>query len=243
MSRSEPMAPILAPGPATEIDGQRCVTCGAIRTGPWCSLCGQELTSGRHTLRRLVLGGLSRVVGVDSGFMHTAAGLTVAPHRVVTDYLAGRTVRYTHPFAYLVIAFATFALIGEVLTVNVTGGGASNRAMTALVVPFVALTSRIVFLRARFNLAEHLILVVYLFAQLALLLAFLQVLVPLMNVTAMRVLLLAALVAGASYFVWTYSRIFAARPVLAGAGALVTLWSGVVLWAVALMLLVRVAQR
>lgn len=224
-------------------DDALCATCGAIRTGPWCSQCGQELQSGRHTLRRLVAGGLGRVIGLDGGFLHTAIGLTVAPHRVVGDYLAGRTVRYTHPFAYLVITFAAFALIGEVLSVNVSGAGASNRALTALVVPFVALVSRVVFLRGRFNLAEHLILVVYLFAQIALLLAGLQVLVPFLGLAALRVLLLGALVAGAAYFVWAYSRIFRARPVWAGIGALAALWGGIVLWASMLILLVRLTQR
>ena len=59
---------------------------------------------------------------------------------------------------------------------------------------------------------------------------------------AMRVLLVAALIVSVTYFVWAYVRVFDRRPVLAGLGALLSLWSGVVLWAIALILIVRLAQ-
>ena len=231
------------PAAALEADGARCATCGAALTGRWCSQCGQEAERGRQTLRRLIFGGLGRVIGVDGGFVHTAVRLTIAPHTVVTDYLAGRTVRYTHPFAYLVIAFATFALVGELMDVTVAGEGESNRGMTALLVPFVAIASRVVFLRGRFNLAEHLILASYLFGHVALLLAGLQALVPVLTVAAMQALLVCAIVAIVAYFTWVYARVFSRHPALAGLGAIAALIGGVLLWATMLMMLVRVAQR
>lgn len=228
--------------PPVESRDAVCASCGAARAGPWCSQCGQRVEP-RHTLRTLLLGGLGRALGVDGGFLQTAIGLTIAPHRVVRDYLAGRTVRYTHPVGYLIIAFAVFALIGEVLTINVSGGGSDNRMMTALAVPFVALASRVVFMRRPMNYAEHLIVVMFLFAQIALLLAGLQFLVPLLELGALRALLIVALLIGAGYFVWVYSRLFSDRPALAAAGAFVALWGGIVLWAAALMVFVRLAQR
>ena len=60
---------------------------------------------------------LGRVLDVDHGLLHTVHWLTVRPDRVVRDYLAGRTVPYTNPVAYLLLCFAAFAI-----AVRVFGG-------------------------------------------------------------------------------------------------------------------------
>src|SRR5262245_25719208 len=82
-----------------------CLSCGAVRTGSYCVDCGQREVRGRHTLRSLLAGALSRILTVDSGLLHTAHQLTVSPGQVIRDYLAGRTQPYTHPAMYLLISF------------------------------------------------------------------------------------------------------------------------------------------
>jgi hypothetical protein len=189
----------------------------------------------------MTAGFLGRVMNVEQGLVHTVYGLTVKPGVVVRDYLAGSTVRYTHPAGYLLISFAVFAVTAQLFGGG-TVGGSENRLFVALLVPFVALVSRILFWRARFNYAEHLIVVMYAIGHIALFLALLQLAVPLTGQSMMRLIGIGALAVATGYFAWAYSRVFAARPFLAAAGALASLILGGALWLTALMMLLNVLR-
>jgi hypothetical protein len=91
---------------------RNCVTCGTPRTGPWCSACGQRELAGRHTLTGFVRGAFRRVVG-EEGALHTALQLFRRPGVVVRDYVAGRTVRYVHPVAWLLLSVALLTIVGR----------------------------------------------------------------------------------------------------------------------------------
>jgi hypothetical protein len=115
---------------------------------------------------------------------------------------------------------------------NLTGGvsGDGDGFFTGLVVLFLAAASRIVFWRSGLNYAEHLILNIYLFAQIALLLAMVQLVSPFVPESARAALLILAIGASSTYVVWGYSRVFTRRPFLAAAGGLVSLALGIPLW-------------
>lgn len=208
-----------------------CISCGAERMGPYCSRCGQREMRGRHTLRGMATGVLARILNLESGFIHTAVGLTVRPGTVISDFIAGRTRPYTNPVAYLVVAFAAFALMNGVLGGG-TGGG-DNRVFAALLIPFIAAASRVIFLRGRLNYAEHLILVMYLFAHVVLGLAAAHLLIPFASDVVLRRMGVAVAVAAAALIAWSYSRIFTRR-IPAAIGGLAAVAAGAALWMFAL---------
>jgi hypothetical protein len=220
-----------------------CVNCGAARAGPYCTHCGQREIHRPHTLRSMIGGVVDRMLNLDRGIVHTAFRLTAAPGDVVREYLAGRTVPYTHPFGYLLLAFAAFAVAARLLGGAQTGAGSDIRFFTLLLVPFVAAVSWLLFRRTGLTFAEHLILDMYLFGHVALLLALMHVAVPLASGTALSVLVTGALAAGFGYFVWGYSRVFRTRPLLAAIGGIAALAGGTVLWGAAVAALVRVLRH
>lgn len=203
--------------------------------------------AARHTTRSVVFGALQRVLSLERGFLHTARGLAVAPGRVIRRYIAGHLDEYTNPIAYLLVAFAGFALIGELLDAGVRGAGSGDRYLTALVVPFVAVSSRLVFARARYNFAEHLILVTYLFGQTALVLAGVQLVLPVLftvlDVPPLGVVAVLTGVCVIGYFAWAYGRFFERRRRLAALGGVVSLLAGVAVWGAALVGIVALARR
>lgn len=218
----------------------QCATCGAVLAGPFCARCGQRVLEGRHTLRSMVAGALGRVFNLERGIGRTMLGLTVAPGGVVRDYLAGRTVPYTHPFGYLLIAFAVNALLLGLMG-GTGGAGPANRLFSLLLVPFVAAVSWLLFLPARLHYAEHLILCMFLIGHMALMFGVAQVLAVPVPMPARATLAVAVLAVAFGYFAWAYSRIFATRPLLAAAGSIAAVLGGAALWMVVVAAIVRVA--
>ncbi|HEX7089908.1 MAG TPA: hypothetical protein VF192_07210 [Longimicrobiales bacterium] len=161
------------------------------------------------------------------------------------DYLAGRTVPYTNPAAYMLLCFAAFAITARVF--GGASGGENDRVLTALVVPFVAAVSRLLFWRTRLNYAEHLVLVLYLLGHAALILAALQaILSPALRgdpgMVVSGIVSFGVLGIPIAYFGWAFSRVFPARPWLAAAGGLAALAGGAALWLSAMAALFRVLR-
>lgn len=223
---------------------RQCANCGATLSGPFCSACGQRTLEGRHTLRSVVASAFAQLFNLERGLVHTMARLTVDPGGAVNDYLAGRTAMYVHPFSYLIICFAIFALVNQfVRFVVAAGSGSGNQLLTATLVIFLALASRVVFWRTGRSLAEHVILNVFLFAHSVLLLIPLGLLIGLLPGTAGTyglILLLPGVIV--AYFCWAYSRVFETHMALSIVGALASMALGAGLWVGAITLLVRLLQ-
>lgn len=221
----------------------RCASCGAALSGPWCAACGQRVLDGRHTLRGFVRAGLGHILDVDRGFLHTVMRLTVAPGRVLREFVAGATERYTHPVAYLLVAFAAFAVTGRLAggEAGITDG--SNRALTATAVPVIAVAARIIFWRSRLNYAEHLIATMFLLGHVVLGLALIQLLTPIVPLAVSTALGLVGIAAGVGYFAWGYSSIPGRRPWLGATGALAALVLGLALWAAALVQILNLFRQ
>lgn len=223
------------------IESARCATCNGARTGPFCAACGQRALGQRHTLRTLVVGAFRRLFNVERGLMHTVVRLTVDPGGVVRDYLAGRTVVYVHPFIYLLLTFAAFALVFRFS--GGRGGGDMERVSAAAIAFFLAATSRIVFWGAGRNYAEHLILNTFLFAHAVLLVAGpLQLLSYALPQSAFIIVAIVLALAACAYIVWGYSRALRIRPVLAALGGLFALALGLGAWLLALIWIVNLAR-
>jgi hypothetical protein len=218
-----------------------CPSCGAAGQQQFCPECGQRRFEGRHTLRRFVRSLLSRVVA-EEGVAQTAVQLTRRPGRVIRDFLAGKTIRYVNPVGYFLVSAAAFTLIGRVIGGS-TGAAESDRILAILIIPFVAVASRVLQWRGRFNIAEHLILVTYLGSQVLVVLAVLYVGVLLVPSGAERTYALLALVSALSFYVWGYSQVFETRRLRAALVGVLSLLFGSALWLTILILILRLLRQ
>lgn len=171
------------PAPADRVPAlaiaAECLTCGALRTGPFCSACGQAVREGRLSLRGMAAEAVSTVADLDRGFLHTAVWLFRDPARVVGDYVAGRTVNYTGPARYFVILLAAVVLVFARLDYASLSAGldlpdaarvnawitAHMNLFMAATVPFSAAGSWLIFRKAGMNFAEHVVFNLYVYGQ------------------------------------------------------------------------------
>lgn len=165
-----------SPKVSTSPSDRPCVNCGASRAGPFCAQCGQPLVVERLSLRGLA-GNLAQAFDLDRGLVGTTLELFRHPHRVVVDYLRGRTVPYTNPVKHFALALSITQVVA--LASGATGEFASgltegstdaevtrsrvvgilDRFFVLLAAPAVlvlAAVQRVVFHRARWTFAEHL---------------------------------------------------------------------------------------
>src|SRR4030095_4248666 len=110
---------------ATEAIGiERCVSCDAALSGPYCSRCGERVLEPEAlTLRHFLVHTVAQeLLGVDGTLWRTLRLLFVRPGRLSLEYAAGRRRPYFNPFRLLLIAIVTYALIssssGRVVTWN-----------------------------------------------------------------------------------------------------------------------------
>jgi len=219
-----------------------CVNCGAPQIGAWCPHCGQRQLTGRHTLRGLLRSIADRVFNMEGGLTRTVIDLTIRPGRMIREYLGGRTVPYMHPVAYLLVATGAFALSAQLVggTANTPEG---DGIFFLLVIPFVALASRVVFLRGRYNYAEHLIGIMYLIAHALLGLAVLYLATRYISGPFLGWYVAASLAAAGIYCLWGFSGLFPDRRIVAALAGVVALVVGAIGWLVALAWVVSWLRR
>jgi hypothetical protein len=160
----------------------RCPTCGTPPAGRYCAECGQLFRTKRLSLGRIAADALSNLTDVERGLPHTVRNLFLQPGAVVRSYVNGATGRITGPAKYLVICAAVGAVaylqLGWLNTApDRAAGGIASFAREHLSVvliarvPLASLVSWLLFRRAGYNLAEHLVFNSYATAQSLLILA------------------------------------------------------------------------
>ena len=92
---------------------ERCVSCDASRSGPYCSQCGEralepEALTLRHFLVHTVV---HELLHVDGTLWRTLGLLLVRPGRLSLEYAAGRRRPYINPFRLLLIAIIVYVLL------------------------------------------------------------------------------------------------------------------------------------
>lgn len=92
---------------------ERCVSCDAPLSGPYCSRCGErvlepEALTLRHFLVHTVA---NELLSVDGTLWRTLRLLFVRPGRLSLEYAAGRRNPYVNPFRLLLIAIVAYALM------------------------------------------------------------------------------------------------------------------------------------
>ena len=93
----------------------RCVSCEASLTGPYCSRCGERtLEPDALTLRHFVVHTVAHeLLHVDGAIWRTLRLLVTHPGQLSLEYAAGRRRPYVNPFRLLLIAIVAYALISS----------------------------------------------------------------------------------------------------------------------------------
>jgi Protein of unknown function (DUF3667) len=174
-----------------QVDILHCKSCAAPLSGVYCGQCGQKVIQRRITMRAIFDDIFSQISNVDHGLIYTFLMLFKKPDQVVLDYLAGKTIKYSSPFRYLIFWSAVSALIyigfgfydqqiagmdnlmqpSDDQNVNEFAKLYNDlmkqnfQLFSILFIPFFAIFTRIFFKKSGLNYAEHLVANAYFSAQ------------------------------------------------------------------------------
>jgi hypothetical protein len=92
---------------------ERCVSCDAPLSGPYCARCGERVLEPQAlTLRHFLVHTVAHeILHVDGTLCRTLRLLFVRPGRLSLEYAAGRRRPYVNPFRLLLIAIVAYALM------------------------------------------------------------------------------------------------------------------------------------
>ncbi len=164
-----------------------CPNCGEVGDGPYCASCGQDNRRARLESRAVLSDAFQNLVGWDSALGRTLAGLVRSPGPMAVDYVEGRRRRYVNPARFALLSLALWLLFTKVMgidpleasgmRVSSEGGGADSSEFVSeirtflgsylnvllyLALPLRAFLLRLFFRSSGRNLAECLVLVLYL---------------------------------------------------------------------------------
>lgn len=174
-----------------QVDTLQCKSCAAPLSGVYCGQCGQKTIQRRITMRAIFDDIFNQISNVDKGLIYTFFLLFKKPDQVVLDYLAGKTIKYSSPFKYLIFWTAVSALIyigfgfydqQVAVTANLMQPNDDPKAnefatlyndlmrqnfqlVSILYIPFFAIFTRLFFKKSGLNYAEHLVANAYFSAQ------------------------------------------------------------------------------
>ncbi len=107
-----------------------CLDCGARLKGPFCSQCGQKVTSQDPTVKQLFTDALADVFSWDSRVWRTIRQLLTKPGALTLDYWAGRRTRYVPPLRlYLFVSFLGFLILMPLTRMREAQEGTSRVGM------------------------------------------------------------------------------------------------------------------
>jgi hypothetical protein len=174
-----------------QTDVLHCKSCAAPLSGVYCGQCGQKVIQRRITMRAIFDDIFSQISNVDHGLIYTFLMLFKKPDQVVLEYLAGKTIKYSSPFRYLIFWSAVSALIyigfgfydqqvegmgnlmqssedqkvNEFYTLYNDWMKQNFQLISILFIPFFAIFTRRFFKKSGLNYAEHLVANAYFSAQ------------------------------------------------------------------------------
>jgi hypothetical protein len=111
-------------GTTTTTETERCVSCDAPLTGPYCVKCGERVVEPEAlTLRHFLVHTVAHeLVHLDGALWRTLRMLFLRPAGLSLEFAAGRRRPYVNPFRLLLIAIVAYALMsysGLGVTLNI----------------------------------------------------------------------------------------------------------------------------
>jgi len=101
----------MVPDQPTPRDDQQCPNCSATLNGPYCSSCGQRQIDLDQPFRELAGEAMESFLSFDARILRTLWPLVRRPGLLTVEFMAGRRVRYVHPFK-LYFAFSVLLFLG-----------------------------------------------------------------------------------------------------------------------------------
>jgi len=158
-----------------------CKNCAEPLHGAYCSNCGQKLITKRYTVLDSIHMVFNQVFNLERGIMFTLKELLVSPQKVTLDYINGVTIKYFHPFRFLLV-FASisavlnyyfqstdmvneyFGLSGDQTEDTKKVGDIVNQNLTLIIlaaIPIFSFFTKLFYRKRDFNYTEHLIINAY----------------------------------------------------------------------------------
>lgn len=150
-----------------------CKNCGNAGTGNYCSLCGEKYRAEKITLGSLIHQVFHLFTHFDKGFAFTVKQLAKHPGQMQREYIDGIRSKHQKPFAFFFVCGTLCGL--AFYFINVTNRKLNGNVdiveedffrhyfviMQACMLPFYALLLWLIFIRAKYNYAEMLVLMLY----------------------------------------------------------------------------------
>jgi hypothetical protein len=137
----------------------------------YCGNCGQKYATERLTLHEIGHDLLHAFMHVDRSAFSLVRMLLSRPGTVALNYVQGKRKRYFGPFGFLVVVVAAASAVIVLTGFRAVSSDSPNAVADFLQshinllmfaeVPLLAAYSRLLDVRGRFNLAEHLVLAAY----------------------------------------------------------------------------------
>jgi len=164
-----------------------CKQCGSHGNGKFCSTCGQLYAVKKITVKGILHEIFHFFTHLEKGFPYTLRKLITNPGEMQREYIEGQRVRHQKPFSMYFLSVTAAALLYywinytlvRYLHTDADELTFFNRYMVMLqiaLVPVYSLITWIFFIKARYNYAETLVLLLYSFSMILLMAACIQLL-------------------------------------------------------------------
>lgn len=151
---------------------QKCLQCGEISSGNYCSKCGQSLSTKRLTITSFLYEAFHFFTHLDNGFPYTFKKLALTPGKMQKEYIDGHRSKYQKPFSMVFIcgtltAFALYLIHKPAANINHFDEIKVDFTRHYYIIvqlgllPFYAFITWILFKNNKINYAESLVLFAY----------------------------------------------------------------------------------
>ncbi|MDR2950000.1 MAG: DUF3667 domain-containing protein [Prevotella sp.] len=159
---------------------RHCLNCNNVLNDNFCSKCGQSARTSRVNAKHLAEELQYGLLHINKGLLYTTKELLLRPGMTIKNYLAGKRVKYTKPFLFLIVWGVIYSLIfhffhffpleemnkhdGNIVLeyIPVYNWYFEHYSLVLLVlIPFYAFFTYLLFHKQRYNYIEHLVLFSY----------------------------------------------------------------------------------
>jgi hypothetical protein len=161
------------------MDHNHCLNCGAELHGKYCSNCGQAAAIHKFSISHIFSHDLAHgIFHLDRGFFYTVKEIIRRPGVAIREYIQGKRVNHYNYFAFIILLAAINHLLFTSTSFKVSDIFLAKEEKDVLelfqhyileyqklislgLIPVCALSSFIIFRKAGFNYAEHLVINAY----------------------------------------------------------------------------------